>query len=269
MTTFNTIDELIDILDSNPRLLEAVRSKILTDELIRLPHDFSEFKVETAKRFDGLEKRLTEKVDGLEKGMQGMENRLTEQIDGLGTKVDTELKAQGAFRGTYAQSATIHERLIISNKFAHLHGIKRTDAMGVRRDVLKTWLQGEYTDVVEGLQLRERVWETFLVPDMIAAVHDLMAPNEDPPLYYIAVEASYSVDDEDVARATDHAKIVQAVTGLTAYAVVAGVRLDDDLTDDARSKIREEVIQYVEADNPDLVYWHRLASSDLRPPEPR
>ena len=102
-----------------------------------------------------------------------------------------------------------------------------------------------------------------------AAAHDLMAPNEDPPLFYIVVEASYSIDDEDVAKATDHAKIVHAVTGLTAYAVVAGVRLDDEIADDARSKIREEVTQYVEAGNPDFVYWHKLVSSDLKPPEPR
>ena len=96
-----------------------------------------------------------------------------------------------------------------------------------------------------------------------------MAADEDPPLYYIAVEASYSIDDEDIARATDHAKIVHAITGLTAYAVVAGVRLDDEITDDARSKVCEEVTQYAEADSdPDFVYWHRLESSDLRPPEP-
>ena len=265
MTTFNTIDEFLDILDSNPRLLEAVRNKILTEDLIRLPHEFSEFKETTGKHFDGLAS-----------DMKGMEERLTnqigavgKQIDGLGTRVDTELRAQSAFRGNYAQSAAINERIRIANKFAHLHGARRTDAMGVRRDVLKTWLQGEYTDVVEGLRLRERAWETFLVSDMVAAVQDLMAPNEDPPLYYIAVEASYSIDDEDVAKATDHAKIVQAVTGLTAYAVVAGVRLDDEITNDARNKIHEEVTQYVEASNPDFVYWHRLVSSDLRPPEPR
>ncbi len=258
MTTFNTIDELLDILDSNPRILEAVRSKILTDELINLPLGFTGFKEETRGRFAGMEERLTQKIDGVSK-----------QIDGLGTKVDTELMAQSAFRGNYAQSAANDERIRIANKFAHLHGAKRTDAMGVRRDVMKAWLQGEHTDVVEGLQLRERAWETFLVPDLVASVHDLMAPNDDSPLYYIAVEASYSIDDEDVIKATDHAKIVNAVTGLPAYAVVAGVRLDDRITDGARSRIREEVDEYIEAGNPDFVYWHMLESSDLSPPQPR
>ena len=271
MTTFNTIDELLDILDGNPRLLEAVRSKILTDELIRLPHDFSEFKGDTEKRFDGLEKDM----QGIRDDIEGMEKRLTEQvdgvgnqIDGLGTKVETELKAQGAFRGTYAQAVANSERVEISDLFAHIHGVKFTEAMPIGRHDLRSWLKGEHTEVIEALRLRERAWRTFREPDIVAAVHDLMAESYDSPLYYICVEASYSIDGEDVTRATDHAKIVHAVTGLSAYAVVAGVRLDDEITDDARSKIREEITRYVEAANPDLVYWHRLASSDLRPPEP-
>ena len=96
-----------------------------------------------------------------------------------------------------------------------------------------------------------------------------MAPDDAPPLYYIVLEVSYSIDDEDIIRATDHAKIDNAVTGLSVYAVVAGVRLDDRITDGARSRIREEVSEYVEAGNPDFVHWYKLESSDLRPFEPR
>ena len=58
MTTFNTIDELLDILDSNPRLLEAVRNKILTEDLLKLPHEFEEHKKETKERFDGIDTTL-------------------------------------------------------------------------------------------------------------------------------------------------------------------------------------------------------------------
>ena len=68
MTTFSTIDELLDILDNNPRLLEAVRIKILTEELIKLPHDFAEFKETTNKRFDGIDTTLEghgRRLDGI------------------------------------------------------------------------------------------------------------------------------------------------------------------------------------------------------------
>ena len=60
MTTFNTIEELLEILDNNPPLLSAVRNKILTDELIRLPNDFKKFQESTEKFQESTEKNLTE-----------------------------------------------------------------------------------------------------------------------------------------------------------------------------------------------------------------
>ena len=95
-------------------------------------------------------RRLTKQIDGVSK-----------QIDGLGAKVDTELRAQSAFRGTYAQSAANSERVEISDLFAHLHDVELTDAMPVRRSTLRSWLRGENTEVVRALGLRERAWRTF------------------------------------------------------------------------------------------------------------
>jgi hypothetical protein len=47
MTTINTADDLLELLDSNPDFMDAVRNKILTDELLALPAVFSSFAVET------------------------------------------------------------------------------------------------------------------------------------------------------------------------------------------------------------------------------
>ena len=47
MTTINTADDLLELLDSNPDFLDAVRNKILTDELLALPAVFSSFAAET------------------------------------------------------------------------------------------------------------------------------------------------------------------------------------------------------------------------------
>ena len=48
MTTFNNIDDLLRILDENPQLLDAVRARVLTRELLALPETVA---------------RLTERVD--------------------------------------------------------------------------------------------------------------------------------------------------------------------------------------------------------------
>ena len=190
-------------------------------------------------------------------------------INGLGESFRQEVQAQSSYRGAHAQTAANRDRVRISNLFAKFHAIRRTDAMPVRRNTLKTWLQGENAAVVESLNLRERAWETFLEPDIVAAVHDLMANGDTEPAFYIVVEASYTGEVEDINKATDHAKIVRAVTGLDAYPVVAAVQLDDQMEPEVRNRLYDDIQQFVEANDAEAAFWYPLGSADLRPAEPR
>ena len=190
-------------------------------------------------------------------------------INGLGEAFRQEVQAQSSYRGAHAQTAANRDRVRISNLFAQFHDIRRTDAMPVRRNTLKTWLQGENVAMVESLNLRERAWETFLEPDIVAAVHDLMADDDAEPAFYIVVEASYTGETEDINKATDHAKIVRAVTGLDAYPVVAAVQLDDQMEPGVRNRLYDDVQQFVEANDAESAFWYPLGSADLRPTEPR
>ena len=190
-------------------------------------------------------------------------------INGLGEAFRQEVQAQSSYRGAHAQTAANRDRVRISNLFAKFHAIRRTDAMPVRRNRLKAWLQGENAEVVEALNLRERAWETFLEPDIVAAVHDLMADDDAEPAFYIVVEASYTGEAEDIDKAIDHAKIVHAVTGLDAYPIVAAVRLDDKMEPETRSRLYDDVQKFVAANDANAAFWYRLGSADLRPAEPR
>ena len=194
---------------------------------------------------------------------------IKDDINGLGEAFRQEVRAQSSYRGAHAQTAANRDRVRISNLFAKFHAIRRTDAMPVRRNRLKTWLQGENAEVVEALNLRDRAWETFLEPDIVAAVHDLMADDDAEPAFYIVVEASYTGEAEDIDRAIDHAKIVHAVTGLDAYPIVAAVRLDDKMEPEMRSRLYDDVQKFVAANDADAAFWFRLGSADLRPAEPR
>ena len=194
---------------------------------------------------------------------------IKDDINGLGEAFRQEVRAQSSYRGAHAQTAANRDRVRISNLFAKFHAIRRTDAMPVRRSRLKAWLQGENTEVVEALNLRDRAWETFLEPDIVAAVHDLMADDDAEPAFYIVVEASYTGEAEDIDKAIDHAKIVHAVTGLDAYPIVAAVRLDDKMEPEMRSRLYDDVQKFVAANDADAAFWFRLGSADLRPAEPR
>ena len=122
--------------------------------------------------------------------------------------------------------------------------------------------------VVESLQLRDRAWRTFLNPDLIAEVRALGSAPDSTPEFYIAVEASYTGEKEDIERATDHAKIIRAITGLRAYPVVASVELDDQIDQQTQSRFYEDIEQFFEASGEDSAFWYRLDSADLKPEEP-
>ena len=59
MTTINTIEDLVQVLDDNPRWLEAIRARLLTREVLEMP--------QTLARLDGRVARLTDDV-GVLKG---------------------------------------------------------------------------------------------------------------------------------------------------------------------------------------------------------
>ena len=55
MTTINTIEDLIRILDDNPEWLEALRARLLTRELLEMPNTLAQFMESTNQRFERVE----------------------------------------------------------------------------------------------------------------------------------------------------------------------------------------------------------------------
>ena len=141
--------------------------------------------------------------------------------------------------------------------FAYKHGLRHIKALQVSDDVLENWLVDNFA-LVESLNLRERAWRTFLGADMVVGVRDLQASLDTTPAYYVALEASYTVGKEDVLKSTDHARIIRAVTGVDTYAVVAGVYMDDEMDAETLGKVHTEVEPFVESDDLERVFWHRL-----------
>ncbi len=74
MATINTIEDLIRVLDENPAWLEAMRSRLLTRELLELPERFSQ---------------LTDRVDQLAIRM----DQLTDRVDQLTNTVNQYIEA--------------------------------------------------------------------------------------------------------------------------------------------------------------------------------
>ena len=219
------------------------------------------------RRLDQVDQQIAQ-MDRRLDGMEGDIKIVKRDIDGLGQSFRREVRAQSSFRGNYAESAAGKDLIEVSGLFADLRGVKRIVTGRVGRARLTTWLR-ENRDEVEALGLRPRAWRTFLYPDIITWVKDLFADDDAEPEFYIAIEASYTVGAEDIIRATDHAKILRAVTGLDAYPVVAAVMLHDELAPEMESRLYYDVERFTEADDMDAALFYRLDSADLRPYEPR
>ena len=52
MTTINTFEELIEVLDENPEWADALKNRILSGDLQNMPEDFRRFRDNTGRRLD-------------------------------------------------------------------------------------------------------------------------------------------------------------------------------------------------------------------------
>ena len=298
MTTLNTTDDLLRAARENREFREAFRREILTEDLMESPRELRELKAITGSLVEGiaalvqgmadyrsatdtkLERidnslgALVEKVDKNSADIVGLGQKVDKNsadIVGLGQKVDknsadinglgdmfrAEVKAQSSYRGTYAVEAAREDEREVASLFAYKHGLRVIKTCQVPDDVLENWLADNFA-MVESLNLRERAWRTFLGADIVVGVRDLQASLDTTPAYYVALEASYTVGKEDILKSTDHARIIRAVTGVDTYAAVSGLYMADEMDAETLGRVHTEAEPFIEADDPEAVFWHRL-----------
>ena len=297
MTTLNDIDDLLRIVREDERVRAALRREVLTEDLLSLPAQFAEM-LEEFKSLRQDTNFLLEEFKSLRqdtnflleefKSLRQDTNFLLEEVKSLRQDTNSLLKTQtsileeqravrhdiGAlhgmyrrqhddlarFRGNYAIDAAKRNRWEIAQLFARLRGMRRVQTRKLTEVELGDVLEKGY-DAVDALKIPDRSWETFVVSDMIAAVTQVRPSG---PPFYIAVEASYTGNTEDLLRATDHAKILRNATGLDAYAIVASVRMAPSM----EGRVYDDVEQFIMADDEDVALWYRLAEENMEPLDP-
>ena len=274
MTTINTLEDLLRAARGNQEFREAFRREILTEELLELPERFAEYTKVTDTHLGNIDKTLatlTENTAAMNRRLNSLEGKVEKNsvdINGLGDMFREEVKAQSSFRGTYAVDASRKDNREVAWLFAYKHGLRLIKTHQVPDDVLENWLANNVA-LIESLNLRDRAWRTFPGADLVVEVRDLQASLDSTPAYYITLEASYTVEKEDILKSTDHARIIRAVTGVDTYAVVAGVNMDDEMDAETLDRVHTEAERFIETDDPETAFWHQLHSEDLRPSEPR
>ena len=96
MDTINTIDDFLQVLDENPKWVEALRARLLSRQLIELPEKFAQFIEATDKRFEMLEQRFENFEQRLDRFIEATDKRfemLEQRFDRLEQRLDRFIEA--------------------------------------------------------------------------------------------------------------------------------------------------------------------------------
>ena len=200
MTTINTIEDLIRVLDENPEWVEALRSRLLSRELLELPEKFAQFVETTNKRFDAIERRMDnsdQRFDAFEQSTDRHFQRIEDTLSYL--------------KGAHARNAAIEDSPDIARNMGcrQVRNLTRSDL----------W---EIIDAADISDIPANVLASFRRADLI-----MEATDPDGETGYIAVEISCTVNDWDIVKAVRNAAFLTRFTGRPAHAAVAGINRDD------------------------------------------
>ena len=194
-----TVEDLVRVLDEHPQWLEALRTRLLTRELLALPQTLADFVAATDRRFAEVDRRF----DVLER-----------QMGRLRTDV-------APIKAAHARNAAMNEADLIAEELGlSLVGI-------LDQAELRSLARSADTDGISKHDLR-----SFRAADMVLRAADPAAahPAAAHPAgteRYVAVEVSYTANGRDTERARRNARFLTRFTGCRASAVVAALRMDE------------------------------------------
>lgn len=183
MATFNTVEELIRILDEDPALLEALQARLLTRRLLNLPLEFDEHR----KEFLGLR----------------------EEFDEFRQEFDEHRKDFSQLKGQ-------HRGWIAFGLAEKQYGVIALE-MGPERLVTPEELL-RMTRLPAAAEYDQAQINMFRDCDLVIKAVD---PETDADTY-VAVQVSYTIAHTDVTRARDCAAMLARLTGSAARAAVCG-----------------------------------------------
>ena len=216
-----TVEDLVRVLDEHPQWLEALRTRLLTRELLALPQTLADFVAATDRRFAEIDRRFAE-VDG--------------RFDVLERQIGQLRNDVAPIKAAHARNAAMNEADLIAEELglslvgildqAELRSLARSaDTAGISKHDLRSF---RAADLVLRVADPAAAHPAAAHP---AAAHpaaaDPAAANPAGTERYVAVEVSYTANGRDTERACRNARLLTRFTGRRASAVVAGLRMDE------------------------------------------
>lgn len=232
-TAFATVDDMLAVLDANPSLLEGLRARILTRELLELPQAVAEL---TASHLR-LENELREFMEVTNARLAALETTLREFMEATNARlVSLENTVVGIQRDLSVIKGR-HVEMDLQGKIHGMLGIRRLSrAQVVRAGYPAVALPAFCDDVYDALEtglVTDEQYGRVMDTDLIARARRRGFDD----YVYVAVEASYQLDKDDVDRVERTARTLAAVfPKAEIIAMVYGVETSGDVMFHAESK---------------------------------
>ena len=214
MTTINSIEDLMRVLDENPAWLEALRVRLLTRELLELPDKFTQLTETVSQQGEKLD-QLTETVHRIGTQLSQFIEAADRRFDNIEVEVKRHSVQMGESKGVFARSLFLADAALVARDM----GLRRTRNL----EQEEIWDISEASDTT-GISTGDL--RSFRRVDLV-----LEATDHEGEICYVAVEISYTVDVRDTRRAIRNAEYLTRFTGMPAYAAVAGFDADYRIQD--------------------------------------
>ena len=263
MATINTIDDLLRIVRENEEYRAAMRRELLTDDLLALPAQFAQM-IETQNEMRDTQNSMLETQNRIlqdlaetrsiqgemlrtQREMLKTQSEILRRLDNVEAHNRRLSGDFGVFRGHYAEAAAVKRAtdIAISLDESKSLGIDETAVRVLSGDDLRALAREYGTEKLATVPLEQR--RSFYMADLVMEV-----PKSDGTTFYIAVEASFTCNGRDTARALTHAELLTRFTEKETWPVIAGVRVD------------RQVQSLVDGGQ---IFWYPLEYRDMEPPE--
>ena len=212
IATEEEVRRILRLVETNAEVREAVRRAILTDELLELPDKLARF-VASMEEFKASMEEFRTSTEEFRKAMEEFKETTERRLDHLESDVGQLKSDVGQLKGGHFES-----------KWKE-NGTSYLGSRGFRRVCLvdKNTLANLLDDAVDRGVLDGGIENDILLID---AVHSAVDKTSSA-VTYIATEVSGRVHADDVERAIRRAASLEAATGTSSMACVAGASIDD------------------------------------------
>ena len=217
----NNFDDILQAMEQDPALREAMRRHILTEELLQLPVQVTRLETSMAQLQDG-QSRLETRMDGLETRMDGLEagqSRLEAGQEELKGRMDTMAGRLGDIIGSDYEARSLRV------------APRRLQRLGIRNATLI--LAARQTPLRDILPVLEQAITDGRISEAEAEDLDnldLAFAGQDPSGETInaAIETSITISPEDIRRAVRRAEILERATGTPTRATIIGENISPE-----------------------------------------